>query len=152
MIAKKELLYVPMFGQAGYLSDLIFIDRHSSKAKETMNKAMTRLKEKNIKLWIFPEGTRRNTGAIHDFKKGAFHTAIQEGIPIVPVVFSSYKHFLDKKTFNEGETIITALPEVSTVGMTFDGINELMTKIRSDMIEVYNNANLEIAKNIKNKN
>lgn len=41
---------------AAYLTDVIFIDRHSSTAKETMNNAMKRLKEKNIKLWIFSEG------------------------------------------------------------------------------------------------
>lgn len=56
IIAKKTLIYVPFFGMAAYLTDVIFIDRHSSTAKETMNNAMKRLKEKNIKLWIFSEG------------------------------------------------------------------------------------------------
>lgn len=60
-----------------------------------------------IKLWVFPEGTRRNTGDIHPFKKGAFHMAIQAQIPILPVVFSSY-YFLDssKKYFDQGTFLI----------------------------------------------
>lgn len=57
-----------------------------------------------IKLWIFPEGTRNNAGSMLPFKKGAFHVAVSGQIPILPVVFSSY-YFLDhkKKTFDEGK-------------------------------------------------
>lgn len=57
-----------------------------------------------IKLWVFPEGTRRNTGQIHPFKKGAFHIAIASKLPILPVVFSQY-YFLDKanKRFDHGK-------------------------------------------------
>lgn len=92
------------------------------------------------------KGTRRNTGTIHEFKKGAFHIAIEEEIAIVPVVFSSYKHFCDKtsKVFNEGEIIITALPEVSTKGLKISNIDELIEKIRDDMIEVYNKTTKEV--------
>ena len=59
-----------------------------------------------IKLWIFPEGTRNNAGAMLPFKKGAFHVAVSGQIPILPIVFSSY-HFLDhkKKTFDEGKNL-----------------------------------------------
>lgn len=58
------------------------------------------------KLWVFPEGTRRNTGEIHSFKKGAFHMAIAGQIPIIPVVFSRY-YFLEKKEkrFDHGNLI-----------------------------------------------
>lgn len=57
-----------------------------------------------IKLWIFPEGTRHNTGEIHPFKKGAFHVAIRSQLPILPVVFSSY-YFLsaEEKRFDSGK-------------------------------------------------
>ena len=36
---------------------------------------------------IFPEGTRMPTPEPGPFKKGAFHMAMQAGVPIVPVVF-----------------------------------------------------------------
>lgn len=49
-----------------------------------------------LKLWMFPEGTRRNTGEIHSFKKGAFHVAINGQIPILPIVYSQY-YFMDEK-------------------------------------------------------
>jgi 1-acyl-sn-glycerol-3-phosphate acyltransferase len=47
-------------------------------------------------MWVFPEGTRNNSGDILPFKKGAFHVAIAAQIPVLPVIFSSY-YFLDNK-------------------------------------------------------
>lgn len=56
-----------------------------------------------MKLWVFPEGTRRNTGEIHEFKKGAFRIAIQGQIPIVPIVFSKNYFMCSKnKIFDDG--------------------------------------------------
>jgi lysophosphatidate acyltransferase len=91
-------------------------------------------------------GTRRNTAQIHEFKKGAFNVAIQAQIPIVPVVVSSYRTFLDdkKRIFNSGEIIIEALPEISTKGLTNDDINQLMERCRQIMIDKYNDITHEI--------
>lgn len=57
VVAKRELLYVWPFGVCAWLCGLIFIDRYAAeKAKDTMNKAMEKLKKSRIKLWVFPEG------------------------------------------------------------------------------------------------
>jgi lysophosphatidate acyltransferase len=47
------------------------------------------------------------TGEIHDFKKGAFHLAVNNQLPILPVVFSSY-YFMSKsrRRFDPGIQII----------------------------------------------
>jgi len=146
VIAKRELLFAGSFGIAMFLAGLTFINRKAGgKAGQAMVDAMEDLKKKNIKLWVFPEGTRRNTGEIHAFKKGAFHTAIQAQVPIVPVVFSSYKHFLntEKKIFDKGEIIITALPEISTQGLTVDDVDDLIQRTRNLMIETYEETSKE---------
>lgn len=91
-------------------------------------------------------GTRRNTNVIHPFKKGAFNVAINSQVPILPVVFSSFRTFLDdeNKILNTGEIIIEALPKISTVGMTADNVNELIEKTRILMIEKFNENTKEI--------
>lgn len=129
VVAKRELFFAWPFGIAAWLCGLIFINRmHSDESRIKLRKASAYIKSKQIKLWIFPEGTRRNTGSIHAFKKGAFHMAIDAQIPILPVVFSSYRSFLDdkNKNFNCGRVIITTLPPISTVGMSKYDVNTLL--------------------------
>ena len=72
--------------------------------------------------------------------------AVQAQVPIVPVVVSSYQHFLDEKqkVFKSSEIIIEALPEISTQGLSHDDINSLMQKCRQLMIEKYNELKNEI--------
>lgn len=95
---------------------------------------------------IFLLGTRRNTGVIHEFKKGAFHVAIQGQVPILPVVFSSYQTFLDDKlrVLNAGEIIIEALPEISTKGLTHEDISQLMQQTRQLMIDKFTEITNEV--------
>ena len=64
-----------------------------------------------VKLWIFPEGTRNSSDEMLPFKKGAFHLALAGKLPILPVVYSSYNGFLSHKAgvFNPGQCLLTTL-------------------------------------------
>lgn len=152
VVAKRELFYAWPFGLAAWLAGLIFIDRvRGEKARDTLNAVNRRIKEQRIKLWVFPEGTRRNTGELHPFKKGAFHMAIDQQIPILPVVFSSYCTFLNdkKKILNAGRIVITTLPPVSTEGLTKNDIDQLMERVRSQMIETFKLTSAEMLQRYK---
>lgn len=152
VVAKRELFYAWPFGLAAWLAGLVFIDRvRSEKARETLNEVNRKIKKQNIKLWVFPEGTRRNTGEIHSFKKGAFHMAVDEQIPIMPVVFSSYCTFLNdkKKILNAGHVIISTLPPISTKGLTKDDIPELMEMVHKKMLETFKKTSMEVLSRYK---
>ncbi|KAG6801921.1 1-acyl-sn-glycerol-3-phosphate acyltransferase alpha [Apis mellifera caucasica] len=145
-VGKKEILYAWPFGLAAWFCGMIFIDRmNSEKAHSVINNAANYIKEKKIKLWIFPEGTRRNTGKIYPFKKGAFHVAIRFQLPILPVVFSSY-YFLssEEKKFDPGRVIITTLPPISTKGLKTDDTEHLMEITRNIMMEAFHATSREI--------
>ena len=147
VVAKRELFYAWPFGLAAWLAGLIFIDRvRGEKARDTLNQVNSKIKKQKIKLWVFPEGTRRNTGDIHSFKKGAFHMAIDEQIPILPVVFSSYCSFLNdkKKILNAGNIIVTTLPAIPTKGLSKDDLPELMEKVHKLMQETFKQTSNEI--------
>lgn len=147
VIAKKELLYTGPFGVAAWLAGLIFIDRKNPvKAHSVMNECTDMLKEKRIKLWVFPEGTRRNTNEIHSFKKGAFHVAVSSQLPIMPVVYSSYSTFLDDKAkiLNNGHVIVTTLEPIETKGLTTEDIPALMERVRNVMVETFKATSKEI--------
>lgn len=152
VVAKRELFFAWPFGLAAWLCGLIFINRmNSESAREHLNKASNNIKNKQIKLWIFPEGTRHNTGQLHPFKKGAFHVAIDAQIPILPVVFSSYRTFLDEKNkqLNSGHIIITTLPPIPTAGLTKIDLDHLIERTYDAMNKEYQITSKEVADHLE---
>ncbi|CAJ0938857.1 unnamed protein product [Ranitomeya imitator] len=77
-IAKRELLFAGSVGLLTYLGGVIYINRKQTRDAKTIMagvaKAMT---DDNLKVWVYPEGTRNNSGDLLPFKKGAFHLAVQ---------------------------------------------------------------------------
>ncbi|VDL87719.1 unnamed protein product [Schistocephalus solidus] len=96
VIAKEVLRYFGPVGLIMHYCKMIFIRRSNhEKALEVMREAAELVKRDKINLFMFPEGTRCNTGRLMPFKKGAFHLAIQTQIPIQPIVISCYNKFLN---------------------------------------------------------
>lgn len=109
ILAKKELKWIPFFGQYLVFSKTIFLDRSNNKDSVAALKAASkRLLEQQASLLVFPEGTRSLTpqNDLLPFKKGAFHVAIEAGIPIVPVVFENQWNIYRPKTFKSGTCTI----------------------------------------------
>ncbi|KAF6205288.1 hypothetical protein GE061_019457 [Apolygus lucorum] len=138
VVAKKELLYSGPFGLAAWLCGLVFINRLNSEAsRQAINMTTNQMRENkniylNVKMWVFPEGTRKNTGEIHAFKKGAFHAAISAQLPILPVVFTRF-YFLqsEKCIFNPGKIVITVLPPIKTCGLNIDNLAQNSRQIEA---------------------
>ncbi len=85
MVAKRELLYVPLFGWALWLAGFIFIDRFDrERAIRSLDRAARRIR-RGTSIVVFPEGTRSPDGVLQPFKKGGFVLAIQARAPIIPV-------------------------------------------------------------------
>lgn len=136
--AKKSLKYSPFLGQWMTVAGAIFIDRGNSKdAQRSLQKACDDLKEKELSIWMFPEGTRTLTEAptLLPFKKGAYHLAVQAGVPIVPVVCENYWRLYHKGTFVGGELKIKVLPPIPTTGLTAADVTQLSVDTRELMLK-----------------
>lgn len=82
---KKELFRVPFLGLACKLVGHISVDRSNpKKATETLKIAQKTL-QNGTSVVFFPEGSRTRTGKMGSFKRGAFITAQEIGLPVVPV-------------------------------------------------------------------
>lgn len=96
-VAKKELERSPIGPIFKYLG-AIYVDRsNKEKAIEAMQPAVDALKN-GISVVIAPEGTRSGSPELGKFKKGAFHLALQAGVPIIPIVIKNAYKAMPKGT------------------------------------------------------
>ncbi|WP_410874210.1 HAD-IB family hydrolase [Nocardia sp. A7] len=85
-IGKKQLANHPLFGPLMRFVGVTFIDRtNTERAKASLAPVVSTLRD-GLSIAVAPEGTRSFTPSVGPFKKGAFHIAIQAGVPVIPVV------------------------------------------------------------------
>lgn len=133
LVAKKELLKVPVFGQGLSFVHIIAIDRtNPERALQSMEKARDVMKQ-GFSFGVFAEGTRAMPGELLPFKKGAFHLALQTNSPIVPVAIKNTDWMMGKKTgvAYSGEIEMILLPPIETSGLNAeDNLMELLIRTR----------------------
>jgi 1-acyl-sn-glycerol-3-phosphate acyltransferase len=132
LLAKKELLKVPILGYGMGYVNVMAIDRSNrERAIETMEAATARIR-KGISFGVFAEGTRAQPGQFLPFKKGAFYMAIEADVPIVPVAMKNTDVLMGKGTGQaQGGTIeMVLLQPVDTSAASFkEDINPLIKKV-----------------------
>ncbi|XP_055545295.1 1-acyl-sn-glycerol-3-phosphate acyltransferase beta-like [Wyeomyia smithii] len=149
-IAKKEMLFIIPFGPAVWLAGVTFINRKNrSSAMKTLDGCKQKMIKKGYKMYLYPEGTRYPERGMLPFKKGGFHTAIQAGVPIVPVVFS-HMYFIDAKKyiFKPGHVLINVLEPIPTAGVTKDNLDDLIKRTRDAMLSEYEKLSAEMDANL----
>ena len=132
LVAKKELLKVPVLGQGMSFVNIIAIDRSNpERARRSMERAR-QVMEDGYSFGVFVEGTRAMPGELLPFKKGAFHLAIQTQAPIVPVAIKNTDRMMPKKggVAFSGEIEMILLPPISTNGKTTEDLMGLLLKTR----------------------
>jgi putative phosphoserine phosphatase/1-acylglycerol-3-phosphate O-acyltransferase len=137
-IAKQEVRQNPLFGPAFAFAGVVFIDRSDSrKAIEALEPAVRALKE-GRSIAIAPEGTRSRTQHLGPFKKGAFHIAMQAGVPIVPIVFKNALDVLPRGALvlRPANVRAVVLPPIDTSEWTREGLDGEIEAIRKRYLEV----------------
>src|SRR6266536_1398787 len=135
-VAKKELAHSPGFGLMFRLADVAFVDRHDSEqARRALEPAVQKLRD-GISLAIAPEGTRSVTPALGPFKKGAFHVAMQAGVPIVPIVIRNSGELMwrSAKTIHAGTVQVAVLPPVPTTGWVAADLDQHVHQVRGQYL------------------
>ena len=135
-VAKKELANNPGFGLMFRLADVAFVDRHdTAQARKALQPAVQKLRD-GISLAIAPEGTRSATPALGPFKKGAFHVAMQAGVPIVPIVIRNSGELMWRgaTTIHAGTVQVAVLPPVPTTGWTVAELDEHVRQVRGQYL------------------
>jgi len=131
-VTKKEARLDPRMIVIGAVLDPVWIDRSDlTKAKATLDGVAERLRA-GTSILILPEGTRMPTPSLGRFKKGAFHIAMQAGVPIVPIVLRNTGELAWRRSMvvNPGTVDVAVLDPVSTGDWTLDDLDRHVAEVR----------------------
>lgn len=87
-ISKIEVAYLPFIGWAMKAMGCYFVRRDKSGHDLAVMKKVEDDLKNGTRIVMFPEGTRTRTGELLPFKKGAFRTAQNAGICLLPVAIT----------------------------------------------------------------
>lgn len=90
-ILKRELLFVPIWGLAAYLHNLIFVQRGGGRQAITsmLKEAQKKFVGSGRPLVIYPQGTRLAPGVKAPYKRGVAFLYNKLNCPVVPVALNS---------------------------------------------------------------
>ncbi|MEL7021999.1 MAG: 1-acylglycerol-3-phosphate O-acyltransferase, partial [Bacteroidota bacterium] len=131
-IAKKELKYVPILGQLMQLGGVIFVDRSNrEQAIEALQPAINTLRG-GTSVVIFPEGTRSGSYSLGQFKKGAFHLAMEAEVPVVPIVLKNAHDAMPKNSavFRPTLVKVVVLPPIDTTDWKREELDHRIDEVR----------------------
>jgi HAD superfamily hydrolase (TIGR01490 family) len=135
-VAKREVASQPGFGQFARFANMAFVDRGDpTQAKAALQPVVERLHQ-GYSIAISPEGTRSATPAVGRFKKGAFHMAMQGGVPIVAVVIRNAGELLwrGSKVMRSGTIDVHVHEPISVQDWTRDTLNERIAEVRERFV------------------
>jgi 1-acyl-sn-glycerol-3-phosphate acyltransferase len=141
LLAKKELLKVPVLGVGMGFVNVMAIDRTNRESAIRTTEAAARRIQSGVSFTVFVEGTRAKPGDLLPFKKGAFYMARQAGVPVVPVAIKNSDVLMGKGTgeARSGTIEMVFMPPVDTVGMTTDeDMNHLIASVREAIAKELN--------------
>ncbi|MCW7753308.1 1-acyl-sn-glycerol-3-phosphate acyltransferase [Desulfobotulus sp. H1] len=95
-VSKIEVFRLPFIGWNMHLNEYIPLKRGDKESiREMLEKCRKTLKKGNS-VFIFPEGTRSETGILRPFKLGAFQLAHELQLPILPIAIDGTREVLPK--------------------------------------------------------
>lgn len=147
-VAKKEVRDTPVIGKLMELAGTVFIDRANARsAIKSMAPLIDAIKIDGKSIVIAPEGTRTLSPKLGPFKKGAFHMAIQAGVPIVPIVIHNAGDVAPKNEFlmRPAKVRVDVLPAVDTSKWTTRTMNDHVAEVRGMFLEALGQADEEEA-------
>lgn len=135
-VFKREMMYIPVLGQAMRAAGHISIDRQRKGAAFTAYDRAAGQIRGGISAAVFAEGTRSRDGTLQPFKKGPFVLAIQAGVPVVPLYLGGTYAVMPSEALapQPGAVHLLVGEPIPTAGMTYEDRDALATTCRSAIL------------------
>jgi 1-acyl-sn-glycerol-3-phosphate acyltransferase len=137
-VAKDELRKIPVFGRGATAVGTVFIERQNRRAAVQMyEKAAMRIGE-GASVVVFAEGSRGDSYALRQFKKGPFVLAISAGIPIIPVVIMGTREVMARGSYivRPHRVHLHFLEPIPTAGLSYQDRERLVAQVWTSMANV----------------
>lgn len=137
-VGKKEIRNYPLLGKIMELSGTVLIDReNTTRAIEAMQPLVDVMRIEGKSVVIAPEGTRSVSPKLAPFKTGAFHIAMQAGVPVVPIVIHNALDLAPKGdlVYRPCTVEVEVLPPIDTSGWTRQTIRQNVATVRGQFLK-----------------
>lgn len=101
-VTKAVVRWIPLFGWNMMMNRYITLARGERKSVAQMAEICRYWLRRGMPVMIYPEGTRSPDGEIKEFKNGAFTLAVEENVPIYPIVIDGTRDALPKNSLLVG--------------------------------------------------
>lgn len=96
-VSKKSIGMIPCIGHWMHFLSCMFLDRDSVKSGMAMIKnAISLIEDKNISVFIAPEGTRNSSNELLPFKEGCFRIASRTNCKIIPICYTNTEKIFEE--------------------------------------------------------
>lgn len=137
-LGKQEMAQIPLFGYF-YKRLLITIDRSNLMSRSKGFTFLSRMLERGLSVFIFPEGTfNESEGALKEFYNGPFKLALKSGIKLKPMLFLDdlkRMHYRNIFTIRPGVCRVLFLEEVEVGKYNGDDLAGLKRDVINRMLQ-----------------
>ena len=145
-LGKKDLLWLPFFGQLYWITGNILINRENkSQARDTIKQVAEAIHQRDLSVWVYPEGTRSKGQGLLPFKTGAFRMAIEAGVPITPMCVSTTHNKINLNRRNNGIVIAEMLEPIDVSNYKLEDARKLALHCHQLMSAKINELDKEVA-------
>lgn len=95
-VAKRQMFQAPFIGWHLGLTGHVPVARGGADSRDALRARFHSVVADGADLLFFPEGTRSEDGHLRPFKLGAFLAAVEEGLPVQPLVVQGSATLLQK--------------------------------------------------------
>ena len=151
-IGKQEIRSIPLFGRLMEYAGTVFVDRkNTSDAIKAMAPLVDVIRNEGKSVVMSPEGTRSLSPKLLPFKKGAFHLAMQAGVPMIPIVIHNAGDIAPKNEFvmRPGKVRVEVLPPVDTSDWQRATIDRHVADVRAMFLKALGQDEAKHGKTVK---
>jgi 1-acyl-sn-glycerol-3-phosphate acyltransferase len=136
-VIKEQAVRIPIFGRALLRTGNVRVERTDTATEVRRLREAMAARRPDVSMLFYAEGTRSRDGAFHEFKKGAFVTAIAYRL-ILPVGTAGTRRVWPPLTLRlrSGPVVVEIGPPIPVAGLTLDDRNRLRDKTHEAVREL----------------